>query len=536
MKNKQIALFFLIFLLMLLSRGLFLEYMDLVDPTESRYASVAAEMATSGDWLTPKLPSKEGVIPYLGKPPLHFWITAALYNTAGIEEWTSRLASFLAAIITLFFVAAFASRGFEMEHGLLSATILLSSGMFYFLAGASVTDVTLTAWVTGATVTLYQLATRQKSRSLAFCGALFSALAFLCKGPVAIVLIVLPFIIWSLARGDMTWTKKVPFVPMTLIFLLMVSPWFIANEISNPGFLKYFIWNENIARYLFREYGDRYGSGHVHSYGMSWLMLIAAFAPWSLFLLFAAYKAGVRGSWEWIRANDVRLFAFAWAISAPLFLTFVRQLHAMYLLPAMPGLAVLTACVWKTHQESLAEKIVVTKFALSFFVIALAILMVGCFASFSSYSLIMGTAIIAATLLGQYLGRHLAPSIRPIAITAWLLVSIYCLTICSMTPYINKRRSGQGAIELASRLGIKQIGVLSRNSYSHFWASKAWRSELEGKMRVEYLDGSDIHASNLDYLLAKEGSHDALALHRTNDYNLLATAGSWELLKRKGKE
>lgn len=67
-------------------RVVLLNYPDLVDPTESRYANVAQEMVLDNDWVTPKLSQPEGVVPYLGKPPLHFWLTAACFKIFGVSE------------------------------------------------------------------------------------------------------------------------------------------------------------------------------------------------------------------------------------------------------------------------------------------------------------------------------------------------------------------------------------------------------------------------------------------------------------------
>ena len=94
----------LVLLFGLIGRASLLEYTDLLDPTEARYASVAQEMVNSGNWLTPMLPLPQGTVPYLGKPPLHFWLTALSYQVFGIEEWTARLTSFLMTISLLFLI------------------------------------------------------------------------------------------------------------------------------------------------------------------------------------------------------------------------------------------------------------------------------------------------------------------------------------------------------------------------------------------------------------------------------------------------
>jgi 4-amino-4-deoxy-L-arabinose transferase-like glycosyltransferase len=60
----------------LLIRVLVGAVVPITDPTEGRYALIAREMVTSGDWVTPRLWIEGAQVPYLGKPPLFFWETA----------------------------------------------------------------------------------------------------------------------------------------------------------------------------------------------------------------------------------------------------------------------------------------------------------------------------------------------------------------------------------------------------------------------------------------------------------------------------
>ncbi|RIL08633.1 MAG: hypothetical protein DCC75_08390, partial [Proteobacteria bacterium] len=328
----------------ILLRGALLEYTDLIDPTEARYASVAQEMVLLGDWLTPRLPMPEGVVPYMGKPPLHFWLTASAYSIFGIDEWTARLPSWLSAIALLLVIVSFGRRFFGERVGLSAALIAFSSVILFFLSGASVTDVTLAALVTGSTYFLYLLAISDGlTRKYALISSACMALAFLTKGPIAVILVWLPLLLWSAVQKNFRWLKSVPWLTSGLLFFAITSPWFVANEINNPGSFRYFFWNENIARYLFKDYGDKYGTGHVHPYGTSWFMLFANFMPWSLIIIWKSFRRGWRQIWERLKSDQNLLFALTWGVSAALFFTFVRQLHGMYVLPCIPGMALFSA-------------------------------------------------------------------------------------------------------------------------------------------------------------------------------------------------
>ena len=50
---------------------------------EARYGEVAREMLVRGDWISPHL----DFTLFLNKPPLTFWLTAAVFSFAGPTEW-----------------------------------------------------------------------------------------------------------------------------------------------------------------------------------------------------------------------------------------------------------------------------------------------------------------------------------------------------------------------------------------------------------------------------------------------------------------
>src|SRR5580765_6865467 len=73
----------------------------LIHPDEGRYAEIAREMVTTGDWVTPRLNG----LKYFEKPPLQYWATAAAYRAFGIHEWTARLWPALAGFLAVLVIA-----------------------------------------------------------------------------------------------------------------------------------------------------------------------------------------------------------------------------------------------------------------------------------------------------------------------------------------------------------------------------------------------------------------------------------------------
>lgn len=536
----------LLFILLgaLVVRASLLEYTNLVDPTEARYASVAQEMVLSGDWLTPKLPMAEGTVPYMGKPPLHFWLTAISYSLFGVDEWSSRLPSFVGTVLLLLLIVSFTSKMFGRLEGLTAGLIFFSSAMIFFLAGASVTDVTLTLMISASTVLLYLFcASDSAPRYLLLIAAAFAALGFLTKGPISLVLTILPILLWSLLRRDISWLKRIPWIPTVAVFLAIAAPWFILSERETPGFLKYFFWNENIARYLFKDYGDKYGSGHIFPYGMSWVMIAGAFLPWTLVLGALMLRMKSRSLRDLVQRNSGFAFALCWAISAPLFFTLVKQLHALYILPALPGMSILTGVLLVREGASLhriARFAASPAFLLLFGVSAFGLLLTGEFFSLSFQSALLAclfslAAVIVLMVLKKRIGASACVSQFSVA-----LFALFSIALTSISPYINLSKSAEDVLrEISLSDGFEsgsvpvRVGISSKNTFSHYWTAKASDTELDRPVVVEYIDPRDVAASTVRHYLVKSKSLKLVPRSMADTFSLVRQTGEWSIYLRK---
>lgn len=521
----------------ILLRGLFLEYLDLIDPTEARYAAVAQAMIISKNWLTPQIPMPEGLVPYLGKPPLHFWLTAFSYELFGMDELSARLPSFIASLALLFLIYRFVRKTFKSSVAMNSVLIAFSSGLLFFLAGASVVDVTFTAFVSISVAFLYQYITALPGRTEThlYLAAVSLALAFLCKGPLGIVLVFFPLFLWSCATREISWIRKIDWARCAVIFSALSAPWFFLNEIYNPGFIRYFIWNENIARYLFTEYGDKYGTGHVHVYGASWLMLAAAFTPWTFIFIYKVWRLGLREFISWIKSDRHLVFVFCWMLSTPLFFTFVRQLHAMYLLPAVPPAAILTAALFEKQ---------VGQWSLETFrriaVYALVLTCAGFLAAFAywNFDLSIHFYLTAASMMAVlWLLKYDQRTTTRVAHISCLTVFFYFFAIIAVTPSVQKRRSSEGILKkitaaTSARDEVPDIAVISRHSFSHYWSANAWDTELNGRVNLKYLDAAKVAGSTFNYVLMK-GPLSEVPLELLNHFEIALENGPYKILRRK---
>ena len=98
MKKQKV---FIIIIGLLLLHIILSGFIPLTDPSEARYATIAVAMAESNDYVTPRIWIDGKLIPFMGKPPLGFWLTALSVELFGTNEFAVRLPAFLASLLLL---------------------------------------------------------------------------------------------------------------------------------------------------------------------------------------------------------------------------------------------------------------------------------------------------------------------------------------------------------------------------------------------------------------------------------------------------
>jgi 4-amino-4-deoxy-L-arabinose transferase-like glycosyltransferase len=330
---------------LVLARLAGMEFLPLMDTTEARYGEIGRKMAQLGDWVTPW---HDVGVPFWGKPPLSFWLTALSFKVFGTGEFAARLPHFLSAAGIAWCVWRLGSLR-SREQGWLALVLLASSALFYVSAGAVMTDAALVLGTTIAMVGFWEgVQTEGRSarrrRWLLFVGA---AIGLLAKGPLALVLIGLPIAGWTLGsrRIGEVW-RAFPWLAGTVLVVLVAAPWYVLAEQRTPGFLDYFLVGEHWHRFVTPGWtGDRYGTAHRFPPGTVWLFAFAAALPWSLILPAAALYRRFQpaGPREVAHDRSWRLYLLAWSLAPLLFFTAARNIIWTYALPALPALALLTA-------------------------------------------------------------------------------------------------------------------------------------------------------------------------------------------------
>jgi 4-amino-4-deoxy-L-arabinose transferase-like glycosyltransferase len=348
--SRRSQLWLVIIVVTALLRVFSLSAYPLHDTTEARYAEVGRLMLASGDWITPQI---EAGLPFWGKPPLSFWLTATSFELFGLNEFAARLPALLLLLAVAWLTYRFARKTLSVEAALGAAAILLTSAIGFVAAGAVMTDAPLLFGTTLSMVAFWK-AVIERERQWRYVFFIGIAIGLLAKGPIALVLTAAPVGLWLLYEKNVSWSLRcLPWIPGLFVMLMVAAPWYVLAELKTPGFLEYFLVGEHWLRYVESSWaGDLYGTAHAEPRGTIWLFGIAAALPWSLVALIALLAA-VR-SWRTkltLRTlTPLQTYLLLWTVVPLLVFTFAGNILPAYVLPGMPAFAILLG-VWLTRQN-----------------------------------------------------------------------------------------------------------------------------------------------------------------------------------------
>jgi 4-amino-4-deoxy-L-arabinose transferase-like glycosyltransferase len=139
---RRQTLFWLLATAIVLLLGIGLRYPWPAD--EPRFAQVAREMVESGQWLFPT----RGGEPYPDKPPVFMWLSAAAFALIGNLKLSFLLPSALAAVGTLLLVLDLGRRLWGREVALAALLVLVFTPQFLLQGKAAQIDALVTFWIT----------------------------------------------------------------------------------------------------------------------------------------------------------------------------------------------------------------------------------------------------------------------------------------------------------------------------------------------------------------------------------------------------
>ncbi len=325
----------------------------LVGPDEPRYAWIARAMATSGDWVTPRLYGQ----PWFEKPVLYYWAAAIGFSAHLPAEWAARLPSAFAALVAAIAIGWLGWKFYGTESSPFASPFLIAPLIFSTsvaaigFARAAGPDMLFSAALTVAMASGAIVLSRRgamgsgndnpasTSPSDHFALALFGAslgLAVLAKGPAGVLLAAGAIGIWVLATSRWRDALRLAHPVAIAIFCVVALPWYVVCALRNPDFLRVFIFQHNFERYLTPMFQ------HRQPFWYFFPILLLGLLPWTA-CLWPAFEEGLQ-LWRqnsWSRSPG--FFVACWAIFPFLFFSFSQSKLPGYILPAIPALCLLIA-------------------------------------------------------------------------------------------------------------------------------------------------------------------------------------------------
>ncbi len=303
---------------------------------EGRAGIVARNMLETGNW--------EHIIYYgaitTEKPILCYWFYAVSgLILGGINEFSVRVPSAIAAIITVIISCHMAFRIYGRKTAILSGYVLSTMTLFVNLGHIARIDIILCAFYTALMSLMYFGYFKDfKANKLLYIFYPLLGVSILVKGPVSAGLIgITVLVIVAIKRNPrIIWDMK----PITgaVITLAIAAPWFIIENIRTGGAFSWdFFINQNLTRLTGIDM--TYKDGKRGSFFYYFPKLFVSALPWSIFVPFALvsyFKKLKNLRWE-------TYYFVIWFFVVFIFFTLAAIKRGDYIVPLLPALAVLIA-------------------------------------------------------------------------------------------------------------------------------------------------------------------------------------------------
>lgn len=467
-----------LFFIMLGERPLFV-------PDEGRYAEIAREMFSSGNYITPFL----NHIKYFEKPILFYWLGAAAIKIGGLNLWALRSINALLGLLGCLLTYGTARALYGRFTGFLAALILGTSTLYFVMAHMVSLDLPVSVFIM-ATLYAFILGIAKQKKIYFYGAAIAAALAVLTKGLIGIVF---PFMIigaWLTLLNEWRLLKRIPVVTSLVLFFALAAPWHVLVQYYNPEFFHFYFIEQHFLRYATTQIGH---------YQPTWFFIpyfIIGFFPWIVFLP-QAMAQQIPSRFRERKQCALELFFVLWAILIFLFFSFSKSKLIPYILPVFPPIAILTARY--LQKASSAKSILGLKIGY----IALFILSINL-----AWGLYISTRYAVTTDLPQaqqflclaasilFIGslssliliyrQQAKCALTLIIVMAWL----FLLTLLAAAPYLDTRSIYPLAIKLKPMLKPTDIVVTYNQYYQDlpFYLERRvsilnWRNELSYGMQ-----------------------------------------------------
>ncbi|MFD2034077.1 ArnT family glycosyltransferase [Belliella marina] len=294
---------------------------------EAKNAVAAYEMSERADYILPTFNGE----PRYDKPPLHYYFFMLGYKIFGYTPFGARFFSAIAGLFCIGICAGFLKEQFG--HRITYIFLFLIAGNIHWMVQfhMAVPDPFLVAFLT--TAYLYGFRYYQSNYSQTkyqYYSYISLGLAVLSKGPVALLLYMITFILFMLIQKRFSLKPWFRILPLTL-FILIASSWYVIVGWKTGGnWLEEFFLTHNLSRF---------GSameGHGGSFLKTWLFVAVGTFPFIVFLPRAINRIFIKNRKESVDGNNFLSFAALAFLIIILFFSFASTRLPNYTVPAYP--------------------------------------------------------------------------------------------------------------------------------------------------------------------------------------------------------
>jgi len=301
---------------------------------ETRYLAVAWEMRQTGEFLVPHLNGAT----YAHKPPLLFWLINLGWLFTGVHAWTARAMTLLCSALSLLLMHRLTLRlTGSAAAARQSMWLLLGAVYFAAFANAIMFDVPLTTCVLLAVHGICDLADGRRRRGILVTG-LAIGLGILVKGPVMLLDVAFVALAAPWWHADRLRGRRAGYfgaLGLSVLFGAAIAlAWAIPAALhGGPEYARAIFLNQTLDRIE--------GVKGASTHGRPWWWYCAVFPlmllPWPLVVRFARAKLAA------LAGDPAARMALAWVVPTFVAFSFVGGKQPHYLLPSVPGVALLIA-------------------------------------------------------------------------------------------------------------------------------------------------------------------------------------------------
>jgi len=201
-----------------------------LDGDPAMYATIARTILDTGEWTHLTFNG----IPYLNKPPLHFWLNAIVFRLVGRDTFTAGLLPGLLGVACVLLVYGLVRRTLGgWEAGFMAALVYVTSPEVAHWSRGVHLETLVTAWVLLGLLAAHRSVDEPASVLLLGVAA---AGGWFAKGPQGLFPVVVALVLWMQA-GVLRRRVLSPWSALAvLVVVATVGPWLLARLDEGSGF------------------------------------------------------------------------------------------------------------------------------------------------------------------------------------------------------------------------------------------------------------------------------------------------------------